>query len=71
VDAAGLLARCEERTPGSRVSVHVFRRDRLVEVNINLGARPADALWLARVEKPSDAQKASYQKWLGASWDEG
>ena len=71
VDAAGLLSRCEERAPGTRVTVHVFRRDRLTEVSVTLGARPADAVWLARVEKPSDAQKASYQKWMGASWEEG
>jgi predicted metalloprotease with PDZ domain len=71
VDAAGLLSRCEERAPGTRATVHVFRRDRLMEVSVTLGARPADAVWLARVEKPTDAQKASYQKWMGASWEEG
>jgi predicted metalloprotease with PDZ domain len=70
VDASTLLSRCEEREPGKRVVVHVFRRDRLVEVPVTLGARPPDAVWLSRVEKPTDAQKASYQRWMGAAWDE-
>jgi len=71
VDAAALISRCDDRAPGTRVSVHVFRRDRLLEVSVVLGARPQDALWLARVEKPSDAQKASYQRWVGAAWEDG
>lgn len=71
VDAAALLSRCDEKAPGTRVTVHVFRRDRLVEVPLTLGVRPSDAIWLGRVETPTAAQKASYQKWMGAAWDEG
>jgi predicted metalloprotease with PDZ domain len=71
VDAAGLISRCDDRAPGTRVTVHVFRRDRLVEVPVTLGARPQDAVWLGRVEKPSDAQTASYQRWMGAPWEDG
>jgi predicted metalloprotease with PDZ domain len=70
VDAAGLVSRCDEKAPGTSVTVHVFRRDRLVEVPVILGARPADGVWLGRVEKPTEAQKASYQLWMGAGWDE-
>ena len=71
VDAAGLISRCDDRAPGTRITVHVFRRDRLVEVSVTLGNRPADGVWLGRVEKPSDAQKASYRLWVGAPWEEG
>jgi predicted metalloprotease with PDZ domain len=71
VDAAGLVARCDDKTPGTRAMVHVFRRDRLVEVPVTLGSRPADALWLRRVEAATDAQKASYQRWMGAAWEDG
>jgi predicted metalloprotease with PDZ domain len=71
VDAAGLVSRCDDRAPGTRITIHVFRRDRLVEVGVTLGTRPQDALWLARVDKPSDAQKASYQRWMGAPWEDG
>lgn len=70
VDGAGLLARCEEKSPGEPVRVTLFRRDRLMEVPVTLGQKPADAAWLARVDKPTEAQKAAYQAWLGAPWDE-
>ncbi|MGO9831198.1 MAG: M61 family metallopeptidase, partial [Myxococcaceae bacterium] len=70
-DAAGLVSRCDDRAPGTPVTVHLFRRDRLVEVTARLASRPADAVWLARVEQPSEAQKASYQRWMGAPWEEG
>jgi predicted metalloprotease with PDZ domain len=71
VDAAGLISRCDDRAPGTHVTVHVFRRDRLVEVRATLGRRPADAVWLSRVEAPSEAQKVSYQRWMGAAWEDG
>jgi len=70
VDAAGLLSRCDDKAPGTHVTVHVFRRDRLVEVPVTLGTRPADAVWLAPVDKPTDAQKASYRLWMSAGWEE-
>ncbi|MEW5737740.1 MAG: PDZ domain-containing protein [Myxococcota bacterium] len=68
-DAGQLLSRCEDKRPGETVKLTLFRRDRLLEVPVVLGARPADAVWLARVENPTDAQKAAYQAWLGAPWD--
>ncbi|MFP2931735.1 M61 family metallopeptidase [Pyxidicoccus sp. 3LG] len=70
VDGASLVSRCEDRRPGETVRVTVFRRDRLLEVPVVLGQKPADAVWLARVERPTDAQKAAFQAWLGAPWDE-
>jgi len=70
VDAAGLLSRCNDKAPGTHVTVHVFRRDRLVEVPVTLGTRPADAVWLAPVDNPTDAQKASYRLWMSAGWEE-
>ncbi|NTX54473.1 M61 family metallopeptidase [Myxococcus sp. CA039A] len=69
-DGAALMSRCEDRKPGETVRVTVFRRDRLVEVPVVLGAKPAEAVWLSRVDKPSEAQKSAYQAWLGAPWDE-
>ncbi|GMT96336.1 PDZ domain-containing protein [Corallococcus caeni] len=70
VDGAGLIARCEDKRPGDTVRVTLFRRDRLLEVPVVLGQKPADAAWLQRVERPTDAQKAAFQAWLGAPWDE-
>jgi predicted metalloprotease with PDZ domain len=70
VDGAGLLSRCEEKPPGETVRVTIFRRDRLLEVEVVLGQRPADAAWLARVDKPTEAQRAAWQAWLGMPWEE-
>ncbi|WP_163782291.1 M61 family metallopeptidase [Myxococcus vastator] len=70
VDGASLLPRCEERRPGETVRLTVFRRDRLVEIPVVLGTKPAEAAWLSRVERPTDAQKAAYQAWLGVPWEE-
>ncbi len=69
-DAPGLLARCEERKPGDKARITVFRRDRLTDVQVTLGAKPADAMYLVRVERPTDEQKAAYKAWLSAAWDE-
>ncbi|HET9449780.1 MAG TPA: PDZ domain-containing protein, partial [Aggregicoccus sp.] len=70
VDGAGLLARCDERRPGDTVRVTLFRRDRLLEVPVVLGTKPADAAYLVRVEQPTEAQRAAFQAWLGAPLDE-
>lgn len=70
VDGAGLIARTEEKKPGDRVRVTVFRRDRLTEVEVTLGPKPADAVYLARIEHPTDEQKVAFRNWLGAAWDD-
>ncbi|MBX7116989.1 MAG: PDZ domain-containing protein [Myxococcaceae bacterium] len=70
VDAGTLISRAEEKKPGEKVTVTVFRRDRLTEVEVTLGQKPADAVYLQRLDRPTDEQKASYKAWLGASWDE-
>lgn len=71
VDANGLISRCEEKKPGEKVKVTVFRRERLTEVTVTLAAKPADAVYLARIDRPTEEQKASYRSWLGAHWDDG
>jgi predicted metalloprotease with PDZ domain len=70
LDGATLIARCEEKQPGDSVRIAVFRQDRLVEVQVQLDNKPADAAYLARLERPGDAQKAAYATWLQAPWDE-
>jgi len=69
-DAAGLVSRCEDKRPGEAVRVTLFRRDKLMEIPIVLGQKPLDTVYFTRVEKPTDAQKAAFQAWLGAAWDE-
>lgn len=70
-DAAGLLNRCEDKKPGEVVRVTLFRRDRLTEVSVTVGQKPADGAYLQKVERPSEAQKQSFQAWLGTPWGEG
>jgi predicted metalloprotease with PDZ domain len=52
------------------VRVTVFRRDKLMELPLVLGQKPLDTVYLSRVDKPTEAQKAAFQSWLGAAWDE-
>ncbi|HVE87984.1 MAG TPA: PDZ domain-containing protein [Myxococcales bacterium] len=70
VDGGSLLQRIDDRRPGESVTLTLFRRDKLLSVPVTLGQKPADAVYLAKVDKPTDAQKAAYQSWLGAAWDE-
>jgi predicted metalloprotease with PDZ domain len=70
VDGPNLLSRCEDKRPEEKVRVTVFRRDRLIELELKLGQKPQDAYYLARVENPSAEQKAAYTAWTGAAWDE-
>ena len=68
-DAAALVSRADDRIPGEALRVSVFRRDLLVEVPLTLERRPEDAVWLAPVESPSDAQRAAFERWVGAPLD--
>jgi predicted metalloprotease with PDZ domain len=70
VDGAGLLSRCEDKRPGETVRLTLFRRDKLMELTVALGLKPADVVYLTRVDKPTEAQKAAFHAWLGAAWDE-
>jgi len=69
-DANGLISRCEDRRPGETVKVTLFRRDKMIELSLLLEAKPSDAVYLAKIDRPTDAQKAAYNSWLGAAWDE-
>lgn len=69
-DAPGLISRCEDKKPGDAVRLTVFRRDKLIDVPVTLGQKPADHVYLAKVEKPTEDQKAAFKAWLGAPFDE-
>ncbi len=69
VDGPTLLSRCEERAPGDGVLLTVFRRDRLMEIPVVLGSKPEDAVYVARVDDPSEAQKEAFAAWMGARWE--
>jgi predicted metalloprotease with PDZ domain len=67
--AQSLCERLENRRPGERARLHVFRRDELLEVELTLGARPRDACWLERVQDASAGQRAIYERWLEAPFE--
>ncbi len=67
-DAAALINRCEDKKPGELARVTVFRRDRLHEVSVQVGQKPADAVYLQRLERATEGQKQSFQAWLGTPW---
>jgi predicted metalloprotease with PDZ domain len=69
-DGPSLLSRCEDKRPGETVRVTVFRRDKLMEIPVILGQKPLDTVYLTRVDKPTEAQKAAFQAWLGSALDE-
>lgn len=69
-DASTLVSRCDDKKPGEQVKVTLFRRDKLLELTVTLANKPADGVYVARVENPTDSQKAAYKAWLGAAWDE-
>jgi predicted metalloprotease with PDZ domain len=69
-DATQLSNRVEDRKPGEVVKVTVFRRDRLIEVPVTLEAKPADGVYLQKVERPTEAQKASWQAWVQTPFSE-
>jgi predicted metalloprotease with PDZ domain len=69
-DAGGLVSRVEDRKPGEVVRVTLFRRERLVEVSVTLSAKPTEMAYLARVEQPTEQQRASFEAWLGVPWEE-
>ncbi|PZR16613.1 MAG: peptidase M61 [Archangium gephyra] len=69
-DASSLGNRVEDRKPGETVKITVFRREKLLELPVTVAAKPADGVYLQRVERPTDAQRTAYQSWLGAAWND-
>jgi predicted metalloprotease with PDZ domain len=65
-DVRGLDARLAEVGVGERVTLVVFRRDRLEHVDVVLGRRPADTWWIEAAREPSAERAARYAAWLAA-----
>ena len=62
--------RLELYSPGDRIRLHLMRYDRLLELEIELGARPAASWKVTRTEEATAAQKEAYRSWLGLDWPE-
>ncbi len=69
VTPASLPERLDERQPGARVRLHLFRRDELLEVEVELSAQPRDACWVERVREPTAAQRALFESWVAAPFE--
>jgi predicted metalloprotease with PDZ domain len=56
-----------KRAPGERVRVHAFRRDELIEVEVELAAAPLDTCYLSLRAEASAAATALRNGWLGTA----
>lgn len=66
-----LTARVEEYPPGAKVRFTLFRRDQLRSVEVTLGEKPADTLWIARRDDATAEQKKAFEAWLADAWGPG
>ncbi len=66
LDGKGLGERLRERGPAGSLRLHVFRRDELLQIQVPLGAPPADTAWLEPLAAPTETQRSAFQAWCGA-----
>lgn len=52
------------RAPGTRIQLHLFRRDELMTMEVELEAAPADTVVLQNIESASPQQLRAQQDWL-------
>jgi predicted metalloprotease with PDZ domain len=67
IDAEGLASRVAERAPGAAITLTLFRRDQLVQLDVPLAPAPLDKLRICPVATPTPQQEALYTSWLGQS----
>lgn len=60
----------EDVTPGERIELTVARRGRLHTLAFDTARRNSAEWTIRRVEAPTDAQRAAYERWLGQPWPE-
>ncbi|WP_035385119.1 M61 family metallopeptidase [Ferrimonas futtsuensis] len=60
--------RLAELPLGDKVTLTLFRRDRLMELEVKPGAQQADKLKLQPVSDASDAQRRAFEAWAGVDW---
>jgi predicted metalloprotease with PDZ domain len=65
VRADGLAGRLDQYRPGDQVSVLVARRDRLLRLDVTLGADPGRAWRLEPAPHATDEQKKRLSAWIG------
>ena len=65
VRAEGLAGRLDQYRPGDQVTVLVARRDRLMRLEVALGAEPGRAWRLEPMPNATDEQKKRLSAWIG------
>ena len=65
VRAEQLNRRLEEYAPGGRVTLLIARRERLLRIEVVLGAEPGDPWNLDVDPAASEAQRARLTSWFG------
>ena len=54
--------------PGEVAKLTLFRRDELRTLNVPLGPPPVESWEIVPVTDSTEAERAAYQRWLGAAW---
>lgn len=61
-----LQRRLADRGSGGTLHLHVFRRDELLPLAVQLGLPPDDTVWLEPLPEATPAQRAAFKAWCGA-----
>jgi predicted metalloprotease with PDZ domain len=63
---ADVRARLRAWTPGARVTITVFRRERLTSVEVELAPAPPNRVEIAAIAEPPPAARGAFEAWMGA-----
>ena len=63
-------ARVSEMKPGESAAMTIFRDEKLLTITVRPFIPTVPNYTVKKVEKPTDVQKAIYEKWLGVKWEE-
>ena len=66
VRADGLVGRLDQYRPGDKVALLVARRDRLIRMDVTLGAEPGRAWRLEPLPNATEEQRKRLTAWIGA-----
>ena len=68
IDAANQKRRLESLVPGQRVTLMLFRREKLMAVNLVAAVKPPDKYTIKPVKEASPAQRELYRAWIRADY---
>jgi predicted metalloprotease with PDZ domain len=69
VRTSDLQDRLADYKPGDKVTLTVFRRDRLREFEITLRLQDVPPYMVTKVEQPTPLQKSIFESWLKTTWE--